>query len=254
MPTSGTLTRENKDTVAYVTFNRPAVLNAMNHELRTALTQELEILNDDESVRCVVLRGSGRAFCAGQDQNESKQFTADAAARRIQTYLALFRAIRNMNKPVIASIRGYAVGAGLQIASLADIRVAASGSKFALPELNIGAPAITGSGLLWPIVGEAAVKRLVLTSEFIESDEALRLSLVHEVVPDEALDSRIDELSSILADRPPLALRLCKEWWRDISKADFERTSSHAVGAHAASFASGELSAGAKQFVERKRV
>lgn len=252
MPESETLQLETTDSIAYVTFNRPAVLNAMNHELRTALTEQLKELNGDDAIRVVVLRGAGRAFCAGQDQKESRQFTAEAAARRIETYVDLFQALRDMNKPIVAGIRGYAVGAGLQVAALADIRIATPEAKFALPELKIGAPAITGSGILWPIIGEANVRRLVLTSDFIDSVEASRLGLVHEVVAEDELDARVRALSEQLADKPPLAVKLCKEWWREMTAASFAQTAAHAVGAHASSYASGELRAGAAKFLARK--
>lgn len=252
MPESETLRLETTNSVAYLTFNRPEVLNAMNHELRTGLTAQLKELNDDDSVRVVVLQGAGRAFCAGQDQKESRQFTAEGAARRIETYVALFQALRDMNKPILAGIRGYAVGAGLQIAALADIRVATPEAKFALPELKIGAPAITGSGILWPIIGEANVRRLVLTSDFIDSAEALRLGLVHEIVSEDELGARVKALSEQLADKPPLAVRLCKEWWREMTATSFAQTAAHAVGAHASSYASGELRAGAAKFLARK--
>jgi enoyl-CoA hydratase/carnithine racemase len=244
---------ELRGKVAYLTLNRPAVLNALNHEARCALAERFESLETDPDVRVIVLRGAGRAFCAGQDQKESSGFDAARADQRIDTYGKLFAAMRQLTKPVIARMHGYAAGAGCQLAMLADLRIADESTKVGLTELNVGSAAITGSALLWNIAGEATVKWLYLTGEFLPAQEAWRLGLLHEVVPAERLDARVDGLAEGLAARPPMAIKVTKEWWRQLTEEMFQRTIERAHTAHAANFAAGSLSQGARGFVARQR-
>lgn len=120
---SDTYLLEHRGKIAYLTLNRPSVLNALNHEARCALTEGFERLEADPDVRVIVMRGAGRAFCAGQDQKESAGFDAARADQRIDTYGKLFASMRRLTKPVIARMHGYAAGAGCQLAMLADLRI-----------------------------------------------------------------------------------------------------------------------------------
>lgn len=244
---------EIADGIARVTLNRPEVLNALNHHARTRLAQVFGELDRDEQVRVIVLAGAGRAFCAGQDQKESASFDAAGANRRIDTYGELFAVMRRLGKPLIARMRGYAAGAGLQLALLSDLRIADDTVKTGLTELNVGSAAITGSAILWNAVGEATVRWMYLTGEFLPAGESHRLGLVHEIVPADRLEARVDAIATRLAERPPTAIRLTKEWWRMLGDEMFERTIEHAHTAHAANFAVGGLSSGARGFVGRSR-
>jgi len=242
---------ERRGEAVSLTLNRPEVLNALNGQLRRALTEALQAANVDPNVRVVILQGAGRAFCAGQDQRESSQFDADSAADRIRAYVDLFDAMRRMSKPVIAKIHGYAVGAGFQIALLADLRIAADASRVGLTELNVGAPCITGSAILWPVAGEAVVKKLVLTGALVAAPEAKSLGLLDEIVADVDLHDRVWTLAAELAKKPAFAVAVTKEWWRMIGETLFQATREFAVAAHAQSFASGELKKGAAAFISR---
>lgn len=248
---SDTLLLEKRGSVAYVTLHRPEVLNALNHESRQNLIVTVQKLQTDPDVRVVVLQGAGRAFCAGQDQKESSQFDHAGAARRIETYGQLFDTMRRLTKPVVAKIHGYAVGAGFQLALLADLRIASESAKVGLTELNVGSPCITGSALLWPIAGEAVVRRLVLTAEFVLAPEALRMGLVHEVVPEGELDAGVETLVAQLCAKPALAIQLSKEWWRLMTEDDFQLALQHAVQAHAENFEAGGVSQGSRHFLNR---
>lgn len=239
--------------VAYVKLNRPRVLNALNQASRDNLISVMESLAADDDVRVIVLQGEGRAFCAGQDQKESAQFDEAGAARRIETYTRLFEVMHNIDKPIIAKIHGYAVGAGLQLALLADIRVMGESAKIGMTELNIGSPCITGSTLLWPVVGESVVRHLVLSGEYYSGEQALRTGLASELLPDDALDERIEELAQKMTTRPGEATKLTKQWWREITHPLFRAGMDHAAAAHAANFEQGGLTQGAKAFVGRER-
>lgn len=239
--------------IAYLTLNRPKVLNAFNAELRTSLAARLREADSKDDVRVIVVQGVGRAFCSGQDQKESAAFDHTGAVERIDEYGRLFEAFRQTQKPVIAKLRGYAVGAGFQVASLADIRIASRDLQTGLTEMKVGAPCITGSGLLWPLVGGAVVRELVMKGELISAEEAFRLGLVSEVVESEVLDQRVDELAAVLASHAPTAVRLTKNWWRELTEEQFQATMGAAKAAHSESFRSGERTAGAAAFLARSK-
>ena len=238
--------------VATVTLNRPQVLNALNHEQRNALIAAFADLGADTSVNVIVLGGAGRAFCAGQDQRESATMDAQGAEKRIADYARLYDGMRRTEKPIIARLQGYAAGAGLQLALLSDLRIAARTMKLGMTELRVGSAAILGSALLRAVAGEAAMKRMVLMADFILAEQALALNIVHEVVDDDRLDGRVQEVADTLAKNPPTATRLTKAWWRQMSEEQFAQAVEEANRAHAENFAAGGLSAGASRFVSRK--
>ncbi|GAA5235931.1 enoyl-CoA hydratase/isomerase family protein [Verticiella sediminum] len=237
--------------VATLTLQRPEVLNAFNRTQRVEMVQALREVAQDDSVRVLVITGQGKAFCAGQDQNESAAMDAAASADRIDEFMALYREIRGLRKPIIARLNGVAAGSGLQIALLADLRIAAESARIGMTELNVGSTPITGSALLWEIAGQAATKRLILLSEIVSAGEALALNIVHEVVPDAALDTRIAEITARIKRWEPTTVALTKAWWESMDDDLFERMAATARSAHAENFASGAYSAGAKRFKTR---
>jgi len=240
--------------VATVTLNRPEVLNALNHAQRANLEHAFKALDADMEVRVIVLTGAGRAFCAGQDQKESAAMDAHGAARRIEGYASLYKVMRALRKPIIARIHGYATGAGLQLALLSDLRIAGPAARLGMTELNVGSAAIMGSAFLLSLVGEAAMRRIVLLSDFLGAQEARSLNLVHEVLPDDgALDARVTAIAQGLAGRPPLGIALTKQWWRVMGDAQFDAAMEHARQAHATNYAAGGLSQAAKNFVAGAR-
>lgn len=248
-----TLQVDVTDSIATLLLNRPEVLNALNHAQRSNLERAFQALDADPEVRVIVLAGAGRAFCAGQDQRESAAMDAEGAHRRIEGYASLYAVMRRVSKPIIARIQGYSTGAGLQLALLADLRIAGEAAKFGMTELNVGSAAIMGSAFLVSVIGEAAMRRLVLLSDFIGAAEARAMNLVHEVHPPEALQDRVREIAAGLASRPPLGIALTKEWWRVMGDTAFDAAMEHARRAHARNFAAGGLSAAAKGFVSGKR-
>jgi enoyl-CoA hydratase/carnithine racemase len=239
--------------VATLTLNRPAVLNAINHQQRQNLEAAFRALEADDAVRVIVVQGAGRTFCAGQDQKESAAMDAHGASRRIEGYASLYTTMRSLSKPIIARVHGYSTGAGLQIALLSDLRIVSDDARFGMTELNVGSAAIMGSAFLLPLVGEAAMRRLVLLSDFIPAEEARAMNLVHEVHPLDQLDARVKEVATGLAGRAPLGVALTKEWWRILGDATFNAAMDHARKAHAKNFAAGGLSAGAAKFVSREK-
>lgn len=237
--------------VATLEMNRPQVMNAFDRAQRLRLDAALRALDADDSVRVLVITGRGRAFCAGQDQQESAAMDAAASGQRIDDYMTLYRTLRAVRKPIIARVNGVAAGAGLQIALMCDLRIASPAARIGMTELKIGSVAVTGSFLLKEQVGEAVMRRLVLLAEVLDAQQSLQLGLLHEVHAEEALDARIAALGAQMATLAPGPLALTKQWWSAMSEQTFEAAAAAAKAAHAANFASGTYSAGAQRFTRR---
>lgn len=237
--------------VATLTLNRPEVLNALNHQQRQNLEVAFKALDVDDNVRVIVVRGNGRAFCAGQDQRESASMDADGSSRRIEGYASLYATIRRVSKPIISRVHGYSTGAGLQIPLLSDLRIVTDDAKFGMTELSVGSAAIMGSAFLLPLIGEANMRQMVLLSDFISAAQAREMNLVNEVWPAESIDARIAEVTAGLVKRAPLGVAMTKEWWRILGDDVFNATMDRARAVHASNFAAGGLSAGARNFVAR---
>ena len=196
--------------VGLVTLNRPKVLNALNQATMDELVDALEGLDRDEAIRCVVLTGNERAFAAGADVTEMAEATpADMLAgyRFLQ-----WERIRKISKPIIAAVRGYALGGGCELAMLCDMVIAGEGARFGQPEINIGImPGAGGTQRLTRAAGKARAMELVLTGRHMTAGEAYAMGLVTRVVPDEVALDEARKLAREVAAKPPVAVRLAKE-------------------------------------------
>jgi 2-(1,2-epoxy-1,2-dihydrophenyl)acetyl-CoA isomerase len=223
---SEVLVERRSDGVAIVTLNRPETLNAMSASLQRALAECLPDLADDRAVRCVVLTGAGRAFCAGGDV-KSMADRAERAARGDVPSAAEFdeslRELRRnqygstyllhtMPKPTIAMVNGVAVGAGMSLALACDLRIASDQARFGAAFRNVGLPGdFGGSYLLQRLVGMGKARELYFTAEIVDAEEALRLGMVNRVVPHERLEQETMELAARLAAGPTLAYARMKD-------------------------------------------
>ena len=196
--------------VVRLRLHRPAVLNAMNLELRRALAAAAERLDADSGVRAVVLAGSARAFCAGADLNEYVGATPTEIAARDMG--RLWDAIARIRVPVVAAVRGHAIGGGCELAMHADLVVAGDTARFAQPEVLLGLmPGGGATQRLTRALGKFRAMHLLLTGEALGASEALAAGLASEVVADDAVEARALELAARLARGPALAQRLIKE-------------------------------------------
>jgi 2-(1,2-epoxy-1,2-dihydrophenyl)acetyl-CoA isomerase len=210
---------EREGPVATVTLDRPDAMNAQTRASRRALVLDLRALADDAAVRCVLLTGEGRAFCAGQDLREEGALE-DVGATIRETYIPIVEALVEMPKPVIAAINGAAAGAGLSFALACDIRYLAEDAVLMMAFSNIAlVPDSGGSWLLPRIVGYARAFELAATGRRVRSDEALALGLVQRVLPLDELLPAARELAAALAARPTLALA----WTKRLLRAADER-------------------------------
>src|ERR1700730_3027888 len=171
---------EKKGPIAYVTLNRPKVLNALSQAVFSELKAAFEDARDDASVRSVILTGSGdKAFAAGADIAEMSTYTAaqgEEATRRAQSVTEV---IENLGKPVIACVNGFALGGGCELAMACTIRIAAESAKFGQPEVKIGVmPGYGGTQRMPRLVGRGRALKLILSGEIIDASEAYRIGLV----------------------------------------------------------------------------
>jgi enoyl-CoA hydratase/carnithine racemase len=200
-----TVLYEKKDAVAYVTVNRPKVLNALNHRTWADLRAAFEEARNDIEVRGVILTGSGdKAFIAGADISELAQVTAVEAERSSSFGQGVLNHIENLGKPVIAAVNGFALGGGCETAMACTIRIAAESAKFGQPEVKLGLPPGGGGTQRLPrLVGKGRALQLILSGELISAAEAYRIGLVNEVVPAADLIPRAEAiLKQILANAP----------------------------------------------------
>jgi 2-(1,2-epoxy-1,2-dihydrophenyl)acetyl-CoA isomerase len=199
------------DGVATITLNRPAAMNSLDVATKVALLEAVTTAAGDEAVRCVVLTGSGRAFCVGQDLKEHvgllRSGTSDALFRTVPDhYNPIVTALATMAKPVVAAVNGVAAGAGASLAFACDLRVLGHGAGFNLAFTGIGLSCDTGSSWTLPrLVGPAKALELMYFPRTIPSDEALQLGLATRVGPADALADEVHQLARQLAGGPTVA-------------------------------------------------
>src|SRR5215831_18383985 len=176
---------EKRGAIAYVTVNRPKVLNALNTPTWKDLRTAFEDARDDDAVRGVILTGAGdKAFIAGADINELAHLTAVEAEKSSSFGQAVLNLIENLGKPVVAAINGFALGGGCETAMACTIRVASETAKFGQPEVKLGVlPGGGGTQRLPRLIGRGRALQLILTGEIINAQEAYRIGLFNEVVP-----------------------------------------------------------------------
>src|SRR6476659_2731402 len=204
---------EKRDSIAYVTLNRPKVLNALNTPTWKDLRTVFEDARDDVSVRGVILTGAGdKAFIAGADISELAHVTAVQAEQSSAYGQKVLNLIENLGKPVIAAINGFALGGGCETAMACTIRIASENAKFGQPEVKLGLlPGGGGTQRLPRLVGKGRALQLILSGEMISAQEAWRIGLVNEVVPAANLIGRAEQILKQIAANAPIAVKFSLE-------------------------------------------
>jgi enoyl-CoA hydratase/carnithine racemase len=209
------LTLENvlyakKDGIAYVTLNRPKVLNALNTPTWTDLRSAFEAARDDGTVHGVILTGSGdKAFIAGADVGELAHVAAFEAQQSSRFGQGVLDLIENLGKPVIAAINGFALGGGCETAMACTLRIAVESATFGQPEVKLGlVPGGGGTQRLPRLVGKGRALHLILSGEMISAQEAYRIGLVNEIVATANLIARAEAILKQIAANAPIAVKL----------------------------------------------
>lgn len=208
-----TLIYEKKDTIGIMTVNRPDKLNALSNELIRELDTLLDEVENDGSLRVLVVTGAGeKAFVAGADIQELVDRDALMGIKVSRKRQTVFARIESLPMPVIAAVNGYALGGGLELALACSIRIASDKAQFGAPEVKLGIiPGDGGTQRLPRLIGLGRAMEMILTGDFIDAAEAYRIGLVNQIVPGEVLMGKALELAQKIAKRPPLAVRYAKE-------------------------------------------
>jgi len=208
-----TILFEKQANIATITLNRPRVLNAINVQMRDELWEVFGALRDDTDVDVILVRGAGpRAFCAGADLTEFGTAPPPVEARAVRYERDLWGTIATTRQPMVAALRGYVLGAGLELALLCDLRVAAEGAQLGLPDGALALlPAGLGTQTLARNVAPGLALDLLLRGRSLDASQAWEAGLVNRVVAPARLDAVAGRLASKLAEWDPLALRLAKE-------------------------------------------
>ena len=239
--------------VAFVTFNRPEARNAMTWEMYEALYECCEEADADEGVRVVVLRGAGeKAFVAGTDIKQFLEFESGedgiSYEERMERVVGRLERVR---KPTVAVIDGYAIGGGMSIAAVCDLRLCTPDAKFGIPIARTlgNCLSIENYARLMTLVGPARTKALIFTARLFSAEEALAAGLATEIVPREVLDERVGELCTSLESHAPITMRVTKEAVRRLQFAELP----NAEELVRETYGSEDFHEGVSAFVEKRR-
>src|SRR5881227_2086145 len=204
---------EKRNAIAYVTINRPKVLNALNMATMEELRAAFHDIKNDKNMRVVIFAGAGeKAFIAGADISELAKHDAVSGKEYTHRGQNVLNLIENLGKPVIACINGFALGGGCEIAMACTMRLATDSAKLGQPEVKLGIiPGYGGTQRLPRLVGKGIAMQLLLTGEMISAQEAHRIGLVNEVVPAGQLISRAEAIAQAIIKNAPLAIQYCLE-------------------------------------------
>ena len=246
---------DRKGPVGVITLNRPEVLNAWNAAMREELVAALDAMEADDTVRAIILTGAGdRAFGAGQDLNETKTFNPDRAEQWIGEWERLYDRIRSLSKPIVAALNGIAAGSAFQVALLCDLRVGHPGVKMGQPEINSGIASTTGPWIMREIIGLARTIDLTLTGRLMDADECREVGVINRLVPQEQVMAEAFALAELLASKPPVAMRLDRQRFREMTEAGFRDCLAAGIRIQREAYASGEPARMMEEFLARRAV
>ncbi|SCX91019.1 enoyl-CoA hydratase/isomerase family protein [Microvirga guangxiensis] len=244
---------EKRGAVGIITLNRPQVLNAWNTAMREELTATLATMEEDSEVRAIILTGAGdRAFGAGQDLNETKTFDPDRAEQWMGEWERLYDRIRSLSKPIIAALNGVAAGSAFQVSLLCDLRIGHPGVTMGQPEINSGIASTTGPWIMREHIGLARTIDLTLTGRMMDADECYRIGVINRLVPQDKVMSEALALAEFLAGKPPVAMRLDRQRFREMTEAGFRDCLAAGVRIQREAYASGEPARMMEEFLARK--
>lgn len=227
-----TIRLKQEDAVATIVFNRPQTLNAFNLTMHEEVYDALNRAADDDAVRCIVLKGSGKGFSAGADLGaiDLSEEEPDLGKFLRKTYNRLLMRMVEVDKPIVASLHGPVYGAGLGVALACDFRIAAAGSTYCMAFIKIGLVPDAGTSFFLPrLMGLGRALEMAMLGETLSAEEAFRAGLVNRVVPDEALEKETMKLAGRLAQAPTKALALTKR----LMAGSFEKDLATALEAEA---------------------
>lgn len=246
---------EKRDGIAWVTLNRPEVLNALNAKLVDELDHVFGEAAEDDAVSVLILTGAGeKAFAAGADISEINQKNAPSGVAMAEKGQRVLRRLEMMGKPSIAAVNGFALGGGCEIAMACTIRIASEKAKFGQPEVNLGIiPGYAGTQRLPRIVGRGVAMELILTGRIIDAAEALRIGLVTQVVAAGELTAAAEKVAGTLRAKGPLALKAAMELVYQGYDLDFEDACRLEAQTFGVLCATEDMKEGTRAFLEKRQ-
>jgi enoyl-CoA hydratase/carnithine racemase len=243
--------------IGWMTFNNPARHNALSYEMRLAVLQILDDFDKDEAIRVIVMHGAGeKSFVSGADisQFDAMRATPEQQAEYERVSQAMQTRLTTLSKPLIAMIRGYCMGGGLQTALSADLRIASDDSQFGIPAGRLGiAYAWNSVAKLVETVGPATAKHILFTAKRFPAAEALRMGLVTQVVPSGELEAATRELANTIAGNAPLSLIAAKRAIDELAKDPGQRDEAGAKAVALRAMQSEDFKEGRKAFMEKRK-
>lgn len=246
---------ETEGKIAYITINRPKVLNAINNDVLDGLAEAIDAVEKNDDVSVVIIKGAGnKAFVAGADISILNSFDAFSGKEYCETGQNLYNRIESLGKAVIACINGFAFGGGCELAMACDIRVASEKSKFALPEVGLGViPGFGGTQRLPRLVGVGNAKQMMFTGKPINAQKAKEIGLVNEVVEEEKLEEHCKQLGETIAGNSAVAIRFCKAATNEGMQMELQKAIAQEAVQFAVNFTSPDRVEGINAFMEKRK-
>ncbi|MEN6348700.1 MAG: enoyl-CoA hydratase-related protein [Syntrophomonas sp.] len=243
-----------EDNVAIVQFNRPQAMNALNREMGDERNEILAGIANDPEIRAVIITGGEKVFCAGGDLAAFSKFGVVEAREHAERIVSGERLLANFPKPTIAAIAGFALGGGMEMVLMCDLRVAAENAKFAQPEINVGI--IPGAGATQRLVQHTSIckaKEMIMLGDMVDAQTALELGIINKIVPLEELMDAARKWAKKLAAKPPVALRMAKKTINNAWSCDIETGMAMEADAWGILFGTEDQKEGMNAFLEKRR-
>tara|TARA_X000000368_G_C22992700_1_gene695092 strand:- start:621 stop:1373 length:753 start_codon:yes stop_codon:yes gene_type:complete len=243
---------EERENIGIITLNRENVLNAWNKEMRIKICKIFSKIKKEKKIKAVILTGAGKkAFCAGQDLNELKNFKADQIYGWIDEFKKVYTAVRSAEIPTISCINGVAVGSGFQLILLTDIRISHQDTKFGQVEINSGITSITGAWIIQKVLGLSKSIELCLTGKLVNGKEAFNIGIIHHLTTQKNAMKLSLKIAKELSQKPYHAMRLTKKRIWELFKKEMDETFKSAKKYHKISFKQGEPQKTTKNFLKK---
>jgi len=239
--------------IVTITLNRPEALNTLTHEVIRQLTKAIAQWSAQAEIRILVLTGSGdRSFVGGVDVRAMMNLDQEGAERFITDLHRCFLGIRQSEKIVIASINGYALGAGLEFAASCDLRIASEHARFGMPEVKVGIPSVIEAAFLPRLIGLGRAAAMVYTGEMVDAQEAWRIGLIHKVVSQEKLKEATREMAGKILQNGPTALVLQKKLISQWMELNLSASIEAGIQAFRECYKTNEPNEGMRAFLEKR--
>lgn len=251
--TWNTLLLSTRERIGTITLNRPNQYNTFSTELAKELNQALSDMDADPEVRVIVIKGAGKAFCAGIDVSEFFGKDLEGYHQWVSLMEQMALAVTQMKKPVIASAKGFAVANGAGIIAAADLAVVAEGTRIGTTAINVGLFCMGPAIALSRSLGRKRSLEMLLTGDMIHADQALAWGLVNQVVPKEKLDETTDALAQKLAEKSPVALQMGKQAFYKTTDMEFGKALEYSNQLFAALCVTEDAQEGVSAFLEKRK-